>query len=118
MSRRMVRHSVPHIAPQCSRRVCPLWYHPASGEPAQLGSNRAPNDLLLTIVSPAAEERGQGMATRTETKVVTGSINGISVTVPAGTTILEAARQAGIEVPNLCYQPLLRAWGSCRICTV
>ena len=25
---------------------------------------------------------------------------------------------AGIEVPNLCYQPLLRPWGSCRICTV
>ena len=58
------------------------------------------------------------MATRTETKVVTGTINGMSVTVPAGTTILEAARQAGIEVPNLCFQPLMRAWGSCRICTV
>ena len=25
---------------------------------------------------------------------------------------------AGIEVPNLCYQPLLRAWGSCQMCTV
>ncbi len=25
---------------------------------------------------------------------------------------------AGIEVPNLCFQPLMRAWGSCRICTV
>jgi predicted molibdopterin-dependent oxidoreductase YjgC len=50
--------------------------------------------------------------------MVTGKINGIDVTVPAGTTILEAARQAGIEVPNLCYQPLLRPWGSCRICTV
>ena len=58
------------------------------------------------------------MVTRTETKTVTGKINGLDVTVPAGTTILEAARMAGIEVPNLCYQPLLRAWGSCRICTV
>ncbi len=55
---------------------------------------------------------------RTEQKMVTGSINGISVTVPAGTFILEAARQNGIEIPNLCYQPLLRPWGSCRICTV
>ena len=25
---------------------------------------------------------------------------------------------AGIEIPNLCYQPLMRPWGSCRICTV
>lgn len=58
------------------------------------------------------------MVTRTETKMVTGKINGLDVTVPAGTTILEAARSAGIEVPNLCYQPLLRPWGSCRICTV
>jgi predicted molibdopterin-dependent oxidoreductase YjgC len=56
--------------------------------------------------------------TRTEQKMVTGKINNLDVTVPAGTTILEAARMAGIEVPNLCYQPLLRAWGSCRICTV
>lgn len=58
------------------------------------------------------------MATRADTKMVTGKINGQDVTVPAGTTILEAARMANIEVPNLCYQPLLRPWGSCRICTV
>ena len=58
------------------------------------------------------------MATRSDVKMVTGKINGQDVTVPAGTTILEAAREAGIEVPNLCYQPLLRPWGSCRICTV
>ncbi|MBA3336149.1 MAG: molybdopterin-dependent oxidoreductase [Chloroflexia bacterium] len=58
------------------------------------------------------------MVTRTEQQLVTGKINGQDVTVPAGTFILEAARLAGIEVPNLCYQPLLRPWGSCRICTV
>src|SRR5262245_5346929 len=55
---------------------------------------------------------------RLDQKLVTGTINGQEVTVPVGTPILEAARMAGIEVPNLCYQPLLRAWGSCRICTV
>lgn len=58
------------------------------------------------------------MVTGSQTKTVTGKINGVDVTVPAGTTILEASRQAGVEVPNLCYQPLLRPWGSCRICTV
>ena len=40
--------------------------------------------------------------------MVTGTINGQEVTVPAGTVILEAARHGRIEVPNLCYQPLLR----------
>jgi len=58
------------------------------------------------------------MVTATEQKMVTGTINGQEVTVPAGTSILEASRMVGIEVPNLCFQPLMRAWGSCRICTV
>ena len=58
------------------------------------------------------------MVTTTQTQLVTGTINGQEVTVPKGTSILDAARLAGIEVPNLCFQPLMRAWGSCRICTV
>lgn len=57
-------------------------------------------------------------AARVEQKMVTGKINGTEVTVPAGTFILDAARLNGIEIPNLCYQPLMRPWGSCRICTV
>jgi formate dehydrogenase major subunit len=64
------------------------------------------------------EASTETMVTRTEVKMVTGKINGQDVTVPAGTTILEAARMANIEVPNLCYQPMMRPWGSCRICTV
>ncbi|RIK45705.1 MAG: formate dehydrogenase, partial [Chloroflexi bacterium] len=58
------------------------------------------------------------MAVRSETKLVTLKIDGQEVTVPAGTYILQAAEIAGIELPNLCYQPLLRPWGSCRLCTV
>ncbi len=58
------------------------------------------------------------MVATTQQKMVTGTINGQSVTVPAGTSILEASRSAGIDIPNLCFQPLMRAWGSCRICTV
>lgn len=58
------------------------------------------------------------MSTTTETQLVTLTIDGNEVTVPAGTYILQAAEAAGIEVPNLCFQPLLRPWGSCRLCTV
>lgn len=50
--------------------------------------------------------------------MVTLKINGQTVTVPRGTYILQAAKMAGIDVPNFCYQPELRPWGSCRICTV
>ena len=58
------------------------------------------------------------MTATTESRLVTVTIDGQQYTVPEGLTILEACRMVGIEVPNLCYQPLLRPWGSCRICTV
>ena len=58
------------------------------------------------------------MTVKAETKLVTLKINGQDVTVPDGTTVLEACQTQGIEIPNLCFQPMLRPWGSCRICTV
>ena len=45
-------------------------------------------------------------------------INGIDVSVPKGTTILEAARSIGIEIPTLCYMKEINAIGACRICVV
>jgi NADH dehydrogenase/NADH:ubiquinone oxidoreductase subunit G len=58
------------------------------------------------------------MVTKADTQLVTVTINGQEVTVPEGTTVLEACELVDIEVPNLCFQPLLRPWGSCRLCTV
>jgi len=46
------------------------------------------------------------------------TINGISVDVPQGTTILEAAKTAGIEIPHYCYHPKLSVAGNCRMCLV
>jgi predicted molibdopterin-dependent oxidoreductase YjgC len=45
-------------------------------------------------------------------------IDGRSVTVPPGATILDAARRLGIDVPTLCYYPKLPIVGNCRICLV
>lgn len=45
-------------------------------------------------------------------------IDQISVDAPEGATILEAARQAGIRIPTLCYMENLQAIGACRICVV
>ena len=45
-------------------------------------------------------------------------INGKDYTVPAGSTILEAARIAGINIPTLCYLKEINAIGACRICVV
>jgi formate dehydrogenase alpha subunit len=48
------------------------------------------------------------------------TIDGAAVTVPKGTTVFEAARSAGIEIPHLCYGPELGLppTGSCRLCLV
>jgi len=45
-------------------------------------------------------------------------INNMNISVPEGTTILEAARLAGIEIPTLCYLKEINAIGACRICVV
>jgi len=51
-------------------------------------------------------------------KEVTLKINGVSVTVPAGTKILDAAKKAGFNIPTLCYLKDICNDGSCRICVV
>ena len=45
-------------------------------------------------------------------------INGTAYSVPEGSTILEAARNAGIRIPTLCYLKDINAIGACRICVV
>lgn len=51
-------------------------------------------------------------------ETVTMKINGLPLTVPKGITILEAARQAGINIPTLCYLKDVNAIGACRMCVV
>ena len=45
-------------------------------------------------------------------------INGIAVSVPKGSTVLEAARKAGVEIPTLCFMKDKNEIGACRICMV
>ncbi len=45
-------------------------------------------------------------------------VNGIAVSVPKGSTILEAARIAGVEIPTLCFMKEKNEIGACRICVV
>lgn len=49
---------------------------------------------------------------------ITLTIDDKRVSVPAGTTILEAAEGCGIRIPRLCYHPDLSLMGSCRVCVV
>jgi NADH-quinone oxidoreductase subunit G len=53
-----------------------------------------------------------------EQKMVSLTIEGRPVTVPEGTSILEAAKTAGILIPHYCYHPSLPIPGVCRMCLV
>ena len=49
---------------------------------------------------------------------VTLTIDGIPVTVPAGTLIVDAAKEIGIDIPVFCYHPKMEPVGMCRMCLV
>ena len=49
---------------------------------------------------------------------ITLQIDGKEVKATKGMTVLESAREAGIEIPTLCYHEKLEPYGVCRICSV
>ena len=59
-----------------------------------------------------------GTPARESADTVTLEIDGISVTVPKGTSVMRASTEAGINVPKLCATDTLEAFGSCRVCLV
>ncbi|QGM98130.1 formate dehydrogenase subunit alpha [Methylocystis parvus] len=56
-------------------------------------------------------------ASRSET-LVTLTIDGKSVTVPEGTSIMRAAMEIGVEIPKLCATDMVKSFGSCRLCVI
>lgn len=46
------------------------------------------------------------------------TINDEKIQVAAGTTVLEAAKQAGVKIPTMCHSPELSPYGACRLCLV
>ncbi|MBT8473241.1 MAG: molybdopterin-dependent oxidoreductase, partial [Marinicaulis sp.] len=51
-------------------------------------------------------------------KTVTAEIDGFTVTVPEGTSVMRAANELGLSVPKLCATDSVKAFGSCRLCLV
>jgi len=51
-------------------------------------------------------------------KLINMKINGQSLQVKAGTTILNAAKKLNIKIPSLCYHSDLPAWAACGVCVV
>ena len=53
-----------------------------------------------------------------DTKHVTLTVDGAQIRAPQGTSVLDAALDHGICIPNLCYLPGCKAIGACRVCVV
>ncbi len=63
-------------------------------------------------------EQDFGTPARTSERMVTLEIDGQSVTVPTGTSVMHAAAMLGTSVPKLCATDSMEAFGSCRLCLV
>ncbi len=59
-----------------------------------------------------------GTPKRTSETLVTLEVDGVAVTVPAGTSVMRASIEAGSQVPKLCATDSLEPFGSCRLCLV
>jgi len=64
------------------------------------------------------KELDYGTPIRVAAQTVTLTIDGISVTVPEGTSVMAAAMQMGTAIPKLCATDMLEPFGSCRMCLV
>jgi predicted molibdopterin-dependent oxidoreductase YjgC len=56
--------------------------------------------------------------TEREMSTITAQVNGEAVEVPEGSTILDACREVGLDLPTLCYGPTMTAANACRVCVV
>jgi len=70
------------------------------------------------IVKALVEDKPSEMASEVDNSLLNCSIDGIKVSVPKGSTILQAARKANIDIPTLCYLKGVNEIGACRMCVV
>ncbi|MCF1503736.1 formate dehydrogenase subunit alpha [Afifella sp. H1R] len=59
-----------------------------------------------------------GTPASTSEETVSLTIDGFEISVPAGTSVMRAAAEAGIQVPKLCATDMVKSFGSCRLCLV
>ncbi|HEY8023186.1 MAG TPA: formate dehydrogenase subunit alpha [Burkholderiaceae bacterium] len=69
--------------------------------------------MIETILS-----RDLGTPAKISTEMITLEIDGEQVTVPAGTSVMRAAAENGMNIPKLCATDSLEPFGSCRLCLV
>ncbi len=84
----------------------------------QVGLQQLMPSAIDRVTMISIDEQDLGTPGRVSDKLVTLTIDGTEVTVPAGTSVMRAAALAGTNVPKLCATEQLEAFGSCRLCLV
>jgi predicted molibdopterin-dependent oxidoreductase YjgC len=87
-------------------------------EPFGHPQSEAPPPGIVFITPPARASRIPAAPPAAMPKRVTLQIDGVEVSVPAGSTILEACRAQGLDIPTLCYLENLTPVNVCRVCVV
>ena len=72
----------------------------------------------MTVIPTAAADSDEVQRPATPPGHAAVVIDGIDVVVPAGTLIIRAAEQVGIEIPRFCDHPLLDPVAACRACLI
>jgi predicted molibdopterin-dependent oxidoreductase YjgC len=80
--------------------------------------SEAPPPGVVFTTPPARASRVPEAPAAPLPKRVTLQIDGVEVSVPAGSTILEACRAQGLDIPTLCYLENLHPVNVCRVCVV
>src|ERR1700726_2867135 len=62
--------------------------------------------------------RDMGTPRKVSAQLVTLEIDGVQVSVPAGTSVMRAAAESDINIPKLCATDSLEPFGSCRLCLI
>src|SRR5579875_2199533 len=89
----------------------------AHGHDGRAGTPRQ-GRLLARLYMYAIDYTDPGTPPSVASELVTVEIDGQSVTVPAGTSIMRAAAMLDRSIPKLCATSTLKAFGSCRMCLV
>jgi len=109
--RPMTQYSPGNMAPDLEMAEVIQGHEPAPYVP--------PPHLARVITTPMARASKVPAAPPVEAPApVTVSIDGHEVTVPTGSTILEACRAEGLDIPTLCYLENLTPVNVCRVCVV
>ena len=66
----------------------------------------------------SVRETDYGTPARVSERLITLEVDGKPITVPAGTSVMRAAMEAGHKIPKLCATDMLESFGSCRLCLV